>query len=730
MSRRPRALSVLFLSLVLVGPLAAFAQEPEQPTATLALVRQPPWHAPGDALRLKLSITNTGTQPLEGFTLTLASHPRVSTRSELELMFEGVTRFEESLITLTASRRPIEAGDTRLITVAEPVESLTSLAGASAGGVYPLTVRLLDASRSLLLGEVITPLIYYPQLPETRLNVVPVLALNDVAYRAPDGVFDRSAAEAVGPGGWLRGLIDAVALLRDKEPVIRPARPGRRGRPPRPARYGFVRGLHLGIAPTPRLLEELSDMADGYRTLGDDGLVRVERNEGPARDAAQVLAAIRGLLDQERVQLLLTPYSSPDLPSLSLDQLVDQLAEARLVLRQTLGLNAERDEWLFPPEGRLDQASLGDLQAAATGTARHTLFAAQALEELPDPAAAGCPELSPTFTCPVKVETFEGATTGFVTDRPLDRRMAAVAQDPSTALETQRLLAETAMIHEELPGHDDRVVHIAFPSLWHPRPAYARRLLREMTRAPWLRTRAPREALEAVAAPARRAVIREAPAVQGAPGDDHFEAIERAKDAVAGLSSMVGAPERQSPEAVLVEQLNRDILVAESRNWWGDETTLGRGLAYATASEDKVEEHLGRVSVGGAEVVTLTSRRGLIQLLIFNDGPFPVTVDVHLDGGPKLDVAPLQAQRIAPESIRRLEVEARAQASGTFPLTVRVETPDGSLVAERNVLIRSTEFNRVALAITAGAFGFLVFFSLYRTFRRKRSVVEPDASSA
>jgi hypothetical protein len=65
---------------------------------------------------------------------------------------------------------------------------------------------------------------------------------------------------------------------------------------------------------------------------------------------------------------------------------------------------------------------------------------------------------------------------------------------------------------------------------------------------------------------------------------------------------------------------------------------------------------------------------------------------------------------------------ALTDASGTFPLKVRITSPDGGvLVGETELVVRSTAYNVVALALTLGAAGFLVFWSVGRLLRRRQS---------
>jgi hypothetical protein len=54
-------------------------------------------------------------------------------------------------------------------------------------------------------------------------------------------------------------------------------------------------------------------------------------------------------------------------------------------------------------------------------------------------------------------------------------------------------------------------------------------------------------------------------------------------------------------------------------------------------------------------------------------------------------------------------------------LTINTQTPDGELTFGTTVIeIRSTEFNRIALALTLGALVFLILFYGAKAVRRRR----------
>jgi hypothetical protein len=58
--------------------------------------------------------------------------------------------------------------------------------------------------------------------------------------------------------------------------------------------------------------------------------------------------------------------------------------------------------------------------------------------------------------------------------------------------------------------------------------------------------------------------------------------------------------------------------------------------------------------------------------------------------------------------ITTLAFQVEAQTTGQFPVSVTLATPDGHVFSERDVVVRSTAYSRVALIVTLGAALFLV----------------------
>jgi hypothetical protein len=722
----------LLVLAALVAPLAASAPpaaaEVDQSTVSLRLVTQPVWHRLGDPLGIRLRVANAGLEPLENFTLSVAVHSRVSSRSALHASFDGSAGLVAGATSLQFENVSIPPGERRTIPVDLTTDDLPGLASATEGGVYPLTLTL--GVGGVPLDDLVTPLIYYPEAPDTPLNLVVVLPLNDIPSRAPDGRFVSDDAgspalvRAVSPAGWLDGWVDNLETTAGElEPTIkriqRPRGPHGRRRPDRIVEVPTP-SIHLGIAPTPRVLEELADLANGYRLATSDGTEQVRSSDGSASDARSVLSRLTGLLKETGAQPLPVPYSFPDLPALTSSLPVDrtslELTEGAEVLRETLDADPGRS-WLFAPAGRLDGATLGALQRSGV---EHSFFSPEGLEnpaEIPD---EGCPEAFASFTCAIAVRTTEGPTSGFVSDGGLQDRLADLSRGGDDTLDLQRFFAETAAIRQEIPSVPDRVAQATIPSLWHPKPALSMRFLEGLRTAPWLQTVSPTEGLSLRDLETRpRAIVSQISPLTNQPQFDYFNTIEDAAERVSHFDLL-------RPPSAVVGRLVRNTLLAQSRLWWNDTLTLGRGLGYAQATVKEVDAEMSKITLGTPDQIRLTSRQGEVPLVVFNETGYPVTIDIRVVSqqlGLDLELEPslLEDRRIEPDSTNQFTIRARARSSGIFPLEIRLETPDGYPISSKEVTVTSTEFNEIALGITIGAFTFLVLFYVTRALRRRRA---------
>jgi hypothetical protein len=366
--------------------------------------------------------------------------------------------------------------------------------------------------------------------------------------------------------------------------------------------------------------------------------------------------------------------------------------------------------WVFPPAGRIDGRALTELRSLSADTGTRTFFSSESLVPPADPDAAGCPESFATFACPVSV----AGTAGYQADPGLQQRFIALAQPGDDRLDLQRLLAETAMIREELPGRTDRVIQATMPSLWHPRPRLARLLFRGFARAPWLRTLTPNQGLHQTAPPVDREPVSVIARLPHAPDDSYLAELAEAEEIVDSVRD-VGAPES------LVTRLDRDILVAYGRTWWSDPGLAETGRAFADDARAEAEEHLGRIQIHAAPEITMTSRSADVQFLVENENDYPVRLDVKLDS-PNLVVDDLNVPaEFPPDATTPVQASVAAKTSGIFQVSLSATTPSGVAVDELVISVRSTELNQIALGITLGALAFLVSFYVYRAVRRRRN---------
>jgi Family of unknown function (DUF6049) len=699
MPPRRRVAVLLLLAIVMAPgawPTRAAAQE--EPAFELELVRQPVWHNLDDDLGLKVRITNLGDTSLDGFNLVVGVLYKTRTRSDLHVLFEEED-FDVADSFAVARRASIPPSGSVTVSIDNPVSELGSVLTPSAEeGVYPLKISLQDAAGTPL-ASIVSTLLFYPKRPETRLDLVPVLPLNDIPARAPDGSFGPTESGeyplevALAGDGWLTGYLNGLQRAVDA-------------------------GLHLGYAPTPRLLEEVRDLADGFPRLAGDETVRVSQGVLMARRAAGALDDLRELAQNDSVQVVAVPYSAPDLPSIREDigAVSKQIIVGTTVAEEVLGIK-KAGNWLLPTAGRVDEATIEELSETGVD---HAFMAADSLDVPANPDLGGCPIAEYSFVCPVAVDTaLGGPVTGYTFDPIVQEVLSDVVAPGDTRLELQRFFAETAMIREELPGTTERILAVTIPSRWRPTPRAARLILNGLATAPWLKTLTPKEGLERGHRPFAKEVVATIDRPTDQPPDLDLDLVSDADDVVEQFRSI-------EPPDDLFDRLSRNVLVAHSRSWWPDPTD---GLDYATAAVDEVYAELSKIELVGPEQITLTSNKGKFQFVIVNDTEYPATVDVEMssDNLALPDVGP----KTVPPGRRQFEFDVTTQASGIFPLTVQLRTPSGLVINEpKPITVRSTEFNEIALAITLGAVAFVILFYVVRGAKNKRSDDEGPRAGA
>jgi Family of unknown function (DUF6049) len=696
------------LATVIVGsllcPPASRAVAQESSDITLTLVGQPTWHGRDDPLGLRVRVANEGLSTLEGFRLQIRAYSRTSSRSELHENFEiDPLRLELSSLPVDRPDIVIAPGTSTVVEVDAPLAALSSIAGGEQG-VYPVTVTVTDSAGFTALDTVTTQLLYFPDEVEVPLNAVVMWPLTEIPSRRAGGVFVANDDDvvpierAVAEDGWLTGILDALDSRN-------------------------ARGVRLGLVPGPRLIEELADMSDGFRREEGSTVRTLVASNPAAERAADVLGRLRASFGRTTLQPIHMPYALPDLTSIDdFEQLSAHVSSAEAVLEDVLDIPPESG-WLFAPGGRVDEVTLERLRSS--DVAASTVFSPDALEPEALDALSTCRQdfVGITYTCPIKVTTPAGTTRGYVLDNDLQQRFGALVTSPGDVGEMQKLLAELAMIHLELPGTAERVVAMAVPPLWHPSRSVAAKFVRTLATAPWIRTRTPRSGLHLGIGAIERELVTTAPRPRDEPDEAYASAVDEAADVVESFA-------RLRPPIALVQRLRRDVLISQSLLWWGDDpqrTVLG--ASFASSAQKEVQNELDKIKIVGRTEITLASKRGTLPLSLQNSNDYPVTLEVHIESSDRdLELTQRTLEQTFEPGTTPLSVQIRSEASGRYPVRIRVTASDGFEVFETSISITSTEFNEIALGITVGALLFLVVFTLVRGSRRRRTAAaEGDA---
>lgn len=482
-------------------------------------------------------------------------------------------------------------------------------------------------------------------------------------------------------------LAVAVVAQVDAPPALRPD--------------GTIKLDEGALEGTPELIAALVATAAVPATLA----MRPETLDALAVSSDPAQAA---LLDQLRAaaagrSLLSLPYVdvSPDsLAAVGLrDELMQQLDRGRVVLADALDVQPGTATWIAGPD--LDQPGLRALRAAGV---RRVVVAPDQLE----PLRSGVLALS--------------LAQPFLISSDQDPAIEAMALDPrvterlgtsvSPGLEVSRLLAELAVLWFEQPGIDRGVV---VPIDRSVRGSVVQGLLAGLGAGGIFQA----TSLDAVFSTASPLLQPGGGRVDRAlvPADPKRidRALARTVQAVrARLASFTGVIGTDSPRA---DPVAAHLLLATA----ADLTSRER-QAHVDRAAAEMDSVTGAITAPTRETITLTARDGTVPLTLGNDSGVPVNVVVHLRS-PKLEFPNGGTISIAlTKPTTRLDIAVRARASGAFPLTVSVTSPDGVLtLATVDYSVQSTAVSGVGLVLSIGAACFLMIWWTRHWRRTRRS---------
>jgi len=159
--------------------------------------------------------------------------------------------------------------------------------------------------------------------------------------------------------------------------------------------------------------------------------------------------------------------------------------------------------------------------------------------------------------------------------------------------------------------------------------------------------------------------------------------------------------------------------------------TPSEQLDSATAMTSQITGMLSAVTVEPSSAVNLINKSANFPVLVRNNLPWPVRVDVTLvPDDPRLRATPALSQTLAAHGATTVEVPVGAIGSGDIEVTYKVTTPDGVVLDDsRTVTVRMRAgWEDAITAVIASLFGLLFLVGIRRSLR-KRAARKAQASS-
>jgi hypothetical protein len=159
------------------------------------------------------------------------------------------------------------------------------------------------------------------------------------------------------------------------------------------------------------------------------------------------------------------------------------------------------------------------------------------------------------------------------------------------------------------------------------------------------------------------------------------------------------------------------LLLAEARQFLSEPD---EGLAFIDAVQGEVDAVFGSLRLDTVSPITLTSESGGgIPVTVTNGAQDTLRVSVRL-ASQHLRETPAVDLELAPGASETVRFQAQLRSTGRFPVRVQVLSPSGERLEQETIVVRTTQYNRIAVVITIGAA--LVLMVLWaRRFLPRRS---------
>jgi hypothetical protein len=454
------------------------------------------------------------------------------------------------------------------------------------------------------------------------------------------------------------------------------------------------------VAVSPVLVDELHVMERGYRAVDGQRRRVVSKGQGSSADAARMIGDIARIASRKGTKVVAMPFGDPSLPALpraGLGQQIGVLTErGQRDVSDVLGVDPSA-HLLRPPLSQIDPASAG--RAARSGARillvdGGTIPPPPGLKFSPPPDApfvAGTRTIHavlPDPTLAADIQTWIGPPT-----RPAPQL---------SPLAARYALGELATIYFETPGTPHRGAAVLFPERTPADPAFLRDFAELVRDSPWLQSMNPTELVRLIAT--ERPPVRLAPQAGPSFPAGYAEAFATARDAFARFrTTVLGADP-------LAERLEDDLLLslggAAVRN-----VPVGTDfLSYVDGTVHHVLKDIQPPATG--HMVTIPSLRGTVVFTVKNGTRYQTRIEVKLvpHGQLTLPKGDQITVVLQPGETSLVQMAVQAQTTGRFPVTVQILAPQGGPIAQSQLIVRSTAYNRLALFVTLGAVVFLLLW--------------------
>jgi hypothetical protein len=422
--------------------------------------------------------------------------------------------------------------------------------------------------------------------------------------------------------------------------------------------------------------------------------------------------------------VLALPYADPDVVALTRPDsgLADDVSRLRqLGEAETADITGRQPlrSVVWPPAGRVTRAAL---EALSSGGADAAVLDPLAMEERDADSSR-----TPDARVGQIGQATGAAVNGLVVDATLSELLTRQYDEyPGARLAEQRWLVETAMIAAEAPSLS-RTLVVAPPRRADLVAAGGAAVLYDTGPLPW-RCPVPQaaaaigtDACIGETAPEPREQVSaelEGPHAGDPQLSPRFldEVLTARRESAQFTDEVLSpGPDARRTTARLLRARARTVSSAWRENAPAGEQMLG-------LLQDDLADLRGKVHLQiGRGTVTLTSRTGVISVNVVNELGQPVRVGVQLtpDSVARLSLSEVPVELIAPGSSQQINLKVTSATSGKFAvraqLVDRSQHPFGNPV---DLVVRSTQYGRVALALTGVAGGVLLIAVGFRISRR------------